>query len=207
MRKARTIVLLLLIGMGLPALLAAQDEYEDPNIESDWDYYYYDAVSRGDQTFIISLGTIFPMGFYSEEAAIDNKFDPSIGGTGSLAYNFYIFPQIFVGAEVGGLFIHTLGDNTLFNIFLGARGGYQFNLWRFEFPLTAVIGMVWHRYLDQGYYGLYLKGGGAAFFRASPNWSFGISADWYWLPQWTDDRSQTVYGNMVDITLSARYHF
>ncbi|MDR1839938.1 MAG: hypothetical protein LBQ93_10200 [Treponema sp.] len=205
MRKARTIVLLLLIG--LPTLLAAQDEYEDPNINSDWDYYYYDAVSRGDQTFIISLGTIFPIAFYNVGKKIDHKFDPAIGGTGSLAYNYYLFPKIFIGAEFGGLFIRTLGDNTLFNIFLGARGGYQFNIWRLEFPLTGVVGMVWHRYLDQGHYGLYLKGGGAAFFRASSRWSFGVSTNWYWLPQWTKDKSQTVYGNMVDITLCARYHF
>jgi len=206
MRKALAITLILL--MGLPVLLAAQEEEEDddPSGGSDWDYYYDESFTRGDQTFIISLGTVFPTVFFSD-GKIDHKFSPPVGGTGSLSYNYYITPKIFIGAEFGGMFINTLGGNTLYVIPVGARAGYQFNLWRFEFPITGVVGMVWHRYLSQGYYGLYLKGGGAAFFRATPNWSFGLNSNWFWFPQWPEDPSQRVYGNMLDLTLCARYHF
>ena len=204
MRKAGVFLLLLL--MGLPILLAAQED-DDPSGGSEWDYYYDYLFTRGDQTFIISLGTVFPTVFFNDGNRIDHNLTPPVGGTGSLAYNYYITQKIFIGAEIGGMFIHTLGSNTLFTIPLGLRGGYQFNIWRFEFPLTGVVGMVWHRYLNEGYYGLYLKAGGAAFFRAHYNWSFGLSTNWFWFPQWTDDPSQNVYGNMIDLTLSARYHF
>jgi hypothetical protein len=52
-----------------------------------------------------------------------------------------------------------------------------------------------------------MKGGGAVYFRFNSDWSFGINANWYWLPQWTNERSKNVDGNIVDILLSARYHF
>jgi hypothetical protein len=63
------------------------------------------------------------------------------------------------------------------------------------------------RYLDQGYLGFYLKGGASVYFRFNPDWSFGLNSNWYWLPQWTKDPSKNVDGNIVDLTLSVRYHF
>jgi hypothetical protein len=204
MHRAGSILLLLLIG--LPILLSAQQ-----NDEPEWDYYD-DINARGDQTFIISLGTIFPTVFFNDGERINPKFTPPIGGTGSLAYNYYFFKQFYAGLEVGGVFINTLGSHTLFIIPIGLRGGWQFNFNKFEFPVTGVVGMVFHRFLNQGNYSLYLKGGAAAYYRVSNNWSFGINTDWFWFPQWTDEKtfdgkSKSVYGNMIDLTLSARYHF
>jgi hypothetical protein len=199
MHKAGSILLLLLIGM--PVLLAAQGN-DDP----EWDYYD-DIYARGDQTFIISLGTIFPTIFRNNGETIDHKLTPPVGGTGSLAYNYYFTKEFFAGAEIGGMFINTLGSNTLYIIPIGLRGGWQFSFGKFEFPVTAAVGMALHRYLSEGYFGLYLKGGAAAFYRVTNNWSFGINTDWFWLPQWTGDKAKNVYGNMIDLTLSARYHF
>ena len=204
MQKAGAVILILLLGF--PILLAAQEEGEDPS-DSPWDYYYDDLYTRGDQTFIISLGTVFPLFFINQGEVIDHKFSPPVGGSGSLAYNYYFTRGFFAGAEVGGMFMHTLAGNTLFIIPLGARAGYQFNVWRMEFPISLTLGMIWYRFLNLGNYSLYLKGTGAAFFRVSTSWSLGVSSSWYWLPQWTEDKSQNVYGNTLDITLSARYHF
>jgi len=203
MRKAIAILFLLL--MGLPILLAAQDS-DDPWLNPDWDYYF-DEFSRGDQTFIISLGTVFPTVFRNNKQTIDHKFSPPVGGTGSLTYNYYFNSSIFIGAEAGGMFLPTLGGNTLFIIPLGVRAGYQINYGRFEFPVTGVLGVTWHRYLSFGHFGLYMKCGLAGFYRVSPNWSFGLSSNWFFFPQWTNMRSENVYGNMIDLTLSARYHF
>jgi hypothetical protein len=185
----------------MPILLAAQG-----NDAPEWDFYD-DVNARGDQTFIISLGTIFPTIFRNNGETIDHKLTPPVGGTGSLAYNYYFTKELFAGAEFGGMFIRTLGGNTLYIIPIGIRGGFQFSYKKFEFPLTAVIGIAFQRYLKQGHSGLYLKGGAAAFYRVSNNWSFGINSGWYWFPQWTGDKTKNVYGNFIDLTLSARYHF
>jgi len=204
MRKAGTIILLFFAGF--PVLLAAQAGNDDPWGNPDWDQYY-DDFSRGDQTFIISLGTIFPAFFRNDGESIEHKFSPPVGGTGSLAYNYYFNSNIFIGGEAGGMFLPTLGGNTLYVIPLGFRAGYQFNYWKFEFPVTAVAGVTWYRYLSMGNFGFYFKAGAAGFYRVSPNWSFGANTDWYFFPQWTGDKSENVQGNMIDFTLSARYHF
>jgi hypothetical protein len=206
MQKAAAVFLLLL--MVFPVLLAAQDD--SPEIDPDWDWDFFDDLyTRGDQTFNITLGVIFPTIFNdSDGESFRSKFTPPVGGTGSLAYNYYFTSSIFIGAEAGMIFIHTLGGNTLFTIPLGVRGGYQFNIWRLEFPLALTFGMVWHRLLDAAYYGLYIKGGGSVFYRASYTWSFGLNTNWYWFPQWVrDDKGKNVYGNMLNLTLTARHHF
>jgi hypothetical protein len=199
MRQAGLFLLLLLTGM--PILLSAQGN-DDP----EWDYYD-DVYARGDQTFAMSLGVIFPTIFRNNGETIEHKFTPPVGGTGSLAYNYYFTKELFAGLEVGGMFISTLGEHTLFIIPVGIRGGYQFNIGKFEFPLTAVAGVAFQRFLNDGHVGLYLKGGISAFYRVTVSWSFGINSNWYWFPQWTGEKEKNVYGNMLDLTLSARYHF
>jgi hypothetical protein len=200
MRKAG--VLLLLLMTCLPFLLVAQED-DDP----EWDYYYDDIHSKGDQTFIISLGTVFPTVFVSESSVIEHKFSPPVGFTGSLSYHYYFYSSIFLGAEAGFMILPTLGGNTLFMIPLGIKGGYQFNYRKFEFPVSMTLGVSWHRYLSMGYFGFYMKGGGAAFYRVSNSWSFGLNANWYWFPERTGTKSDNVHGNMLDLTLCARYHF
>jgi len=205
MRKAGAIFFVLLVG--LTVLLTAQEEDDDPSVEIDWDEYSSDLYARGDQTFIISLGTVFPTVFLNNGNFINHNFNPPVGGTGSLVYNYYLNSHFFAGVEVGGMFIPTLGGNMVFIIPLGVRAGYQFNIWKLEFPITVTLGMTWHNYLNKGYYGLYIKSGAAAFFRATSTWSFGLTSSWGWFPEWTSDQSKNVDGNIVDLMLSARYHF
>jgi hypothetical protein len=204
MQKAAAFLLLLVICLPIP--LAAQEENSPDN--PDWDYYYDETYTRGDQTLIISLGAVFPTFFFDGEGKIiDHKFTPPVGGTMSLAYNYYFTAKFFAGVEAEGLFFSTLGSNMLFTIPVSVRGGYQFSIMRFDFPVNLGLGMVWHRYLNQTYYGFFAKAGGGAFFRASTNWSFGIVTNLYWYPQWAENKSETVYGNIINAALAARYHF
>jgi len=208
-RKGIFIILMLIF---IPFLLFSQnnqqdDDSNDPSVESDWDLYDMDTYMPGDQTFMISIGTLFPTVFLNNGKTIDHNFVPPIGGSGSLSYNYFITSNIFIGGEINGMFIGTLGRNTVFFIPLGLRAGYQFNVWRFDIPLNVTLGMIWHRYLNESYYGLYMKGGAAIYFRFNPDWSFGMSSAWCWMPQWTSDPNKNVDGNFVELTLSARYHF
>jgi len=207
----RAAAFLFILLLGLPVMLAAQDEGGDPEFETDWDDYSTDLYTAGDQTFMISLGVLFPTVFVNDgdvwTTPEQHKFDPPVGGTGSLAFNYYVTSNIFVGGEVGGMFSPTIAKNTVFTILLGARGGYQFNIWKLEFPISVAIGMIWQTYLDKRYYGLYLKGGLSAYFRASADWSFGLASNWYYMPQRTGDSKKDVDGNFVDLLISARYHF
>ncbi|MDR3020711.1 MAG: outer membrane beta-barrel protein [Treponema sp.] len=205
MRKAGAIFLLLL--MGLPILLAAQEDGAEPEVEPDWDEFWTDLYVRGDQTFNISLATVFPAVFLNNGQIIEHKIHPPVGGTGGLSYNYFFNSNVFLGGELSGNFLPTISENFLYIITFGLRGGYQFNIRRFEFPVFAAIGMSWQTYLDLGYYGLYMRGGAGGYFRATSDWSFGLVSSWIWLPQWTDEASKNVDGNVLDLTISARYHF
>jgi len=204
MRKAGALILVFLLG--LQVFLFAQDE-NDPAIEIDWDDYSIDLYAAGDQSFIMALGVVFPTVFINNGTVIDHQFTPPIGGAGTLIFNYYLQSYLYTGFEIGLMFLPTIGGNTVFLIPLGARIGTQFLIWRLEFPITLTVGMSWHNYLDLGYFGLFVKAGGAAFYRATSDWSFGITANWSWLPEWTSDPSKNVHGNFLELTLSARYHF
>ena len=235
MRKAW--MFLLLLGLywfsGQGALLFAQEEdfvqedqdeqqeEDEPDyyapLETDWEGYMQELYSKGDQTFTISLGVTFPTVFLDYKGDIIKKhnLNPAVGGTiGPLTYTYFLSSHFFVGGEIAFLFNHTLGDNTLFLIPIGLQAGWQFIAHRFEFPVAMTVGVVPQRYLDEGYVGFFLKGGGAAFFRFNPDWSFGLNVNWSWYPQWprengerTEKAKKTdVDGNMLGLTLSARYH-
>jgi len=219
MRNFRIFLLLVLLcwvsGQGV--FLYAQDDDDDSSdddisVETDWDGYVSDLYSRGDQTFTISLGVVFPAIFHdSQPAILKHNFFP-VGGAGSLAYSYFLGSHFFLGVELGVNFNYTLGQNTIFIIPLGARVGWQFLLRRFEFPIYLTVGVAPERYLNSNYAGLFVKLGASGFFRFNPDWSFGLSADWNWYPQWPRENgkpapAKNTYANIIGVTLAARYHF
>jgi hypothetical protein len=184
----------------------------DISIETDWDGYMTELYSRGDQTFTISVGVIFPTVFHDKKLAkITHNFFP-VGGAGSLAYTHFLNAHFFLGGEIGVNFNYTLGENTIFIVPIGIRTGWQFVFRRFEFPLTLAIGIAPERYLNFNYMGMFIKLGASGFFRFSPEWSFGLNTDWNWYPQWPqEDKKRApdkdIYANIIGVTFAARYHF
>jgi hypothetical protein len=203
MHRAGAALLLLLMGL---SPLFAQDGSDDPSIEIDWGDYTSDLYTRGDQTVALSIGTVFPVVFLNNGNVI-YPFTPPVGGTGSITYSYFLTSNIFVGGEIRGLFLFSTAGDTLFVPQIGARAGYQFNVWKLEFPLSVSIGMAWHNFLNMTYYGLYIMGSAAGYYRANQDWSFGLNINWGWLPEWTSDKSKNIDGNILDILISARYHF
>lgn len=212
MRKAGALFLLLLLVQG-PLIFAQEQEEEeqDPGfeeevpIESDWSGYMPSLYSQGDQTFTMTLGTIFPVVFLRNGQVIAHNIK-AVGGTLNLSYNYWLGSHLFVGGEIGGMTGSTLRKNSFFIIPIGLRAGYQFIVQRFEFPLALTIGFAPQKYLEQGYFGFFMKPTASAFFRLNPDWSFGINTSWWWVPQWPREKDKAVDGNFIDVTLSARYH-
>lgn len=215
-----TFIALCLIGFHLenPGMLFAQERAgENPNednqdggssslpISSDWSKVKIATYSSGDQTFVIAMGTLVPLFYYNGDGI--HTTNVNMGGTGYLNYNYFFTSHFSVGGEIGGSFSSTVGANMLYLVPFGVRLGYQFIYNRFEFPLALTIGAANQGYLNQGYFGLILKPSAAVYWRFNPDWSFGVHADWWWLPQWFSDPKETMYGNFLGITLGARYHF
>jgi hypothetical protein len=205
---AARIVLLLLLSVLLLFPAAAQEieggeGAPELPIESDWPDVMPDLYSQGDKIFGLSAGVILPILFIHESGGV-KAGNLSVGGAGSMSYTYFINSHLFIGGEVGGMFAATKAENTLFIVPMGMRFGYQFILGRFEFPLSLLIGFAPQTYLEKDFFGFFVKPAASAFWRFNPDWSFGVNTAWWWVPQWAD---RTVYGNFLEITLSARYHF
>lgn len=194
------ILFLLFLGQSL----FAQDP-EDDFPSSIWGDIAASPYAAGDRNFVITMGVLFPtlfLGNYIE----NNDHGLRLGGTGSLSFNYFLTPNIFVGGELAGSFIGTRGRNMLYIVPFGARIGYQLVINRLEFPVSLMIGGASQRYLGRGFFGPIVKPSASAFWRLNPDWSFGINGAWWFVPQWPRNRHD-VYGNFFELTFSARYHF
>ena len=137
--------LLLILLFVFPPIFAqgwsGDDTEESPAIpvDPDWyDDYNISIYSRGDRTFSMTLGIIFPTVF-SNIPNNDHGLS-TVGGTGALSFNYFLTSNIFVGGEISGKFSFTRQGNSLFIIPMGARIGYQFVYRRFEFPVSLMVG-------------------------------------------------------------------
>jgi len=176
------------------------DDFPDPS----WGDIATSPYAMGDRNFVISLGTLIPTLFTGDIE--NNRHGLRLGGTGSLAFNYFLTPSIFVGGELGGSFMGTRGGNMLYIIPLGARIGYQFLINRLEFPISLLLGAAGQRYIDSDFFGFFVKPSVSAFWRFNPDWSFGLNTAWWFVPQ-LPRNNHNVYGNFLELTLSARYHF
>ena len=153
-RKALAL-LFTLFFMGFGLSLFAQESPDgdssegaggDEEIPADeWDRAASSMYSYGDQNFTISVGTTIPLFFTDSNCT--TAANVKVGGMLSLAYNYFFTHNFFVGAEAGGSFSNTLGDNMLYVIPFGLKAGYQFVLHRFEFPVSIMIGGATQKYL------------------------------------------------------------
>jgi len=188
-------------GLGL----FAQEEGDSdlPEIGTEWVEIVSEPYSQGDSNFVINLGIVIPAYFSGVE---NNDHGISVGGTGSLAYNYFLTSNFFLGGELAGMFASTRRKNMLYMVPFGVRAGFQFWLGRFEFPVSLMIGAVSQKYIEKDYFGLIIKPGVSLFWRFNPDWSFGLNGNWWIVPQ-RPKNENNVIGNFVELTLSARYHF
>jgi hypothetical protein len=206
MRRTWSVFLILLLLTPGLCLFAQEEPDEDHDFpESEWDDIVTAPYVLGDKNFIISMGLLIPA-YFGGGGIENNRHGLSLGGTMSLAFNFFLNQNTFAGGEISGSFSATRGGNMLYIIPFGVRLGYQFLFGRFEFPVSLLIGAAGESYLEKGYLGLFLKPGASAFWRFNPEWSFGLNVNWWFVPQWPNN-NLTVYGNFLELTLAARYHF
>ena len=186
-------------------------------IDSDWSGSRLSLYTKGDQIFCISAGMLIPLFFTNNGGKVISGYGEGqddmhvkLGGTGSLSYVRFLTSRVFLGGEIQASFAGTLAEKLLFFVPIGVKAGYQFLLGRFEFPLSAMVGMATHMYSVSGdpkYWGLFVRPQASAFFRFSNDWSFGLNVGWWWAPEWTKEAKRNVDGHFLDIMLAARYHF
>ena len=209
---------MLMTALFLHAQDAETDEEDEEDeggisIESDWSRAA-NLYSSGDQMFCINLGIIKPL-FFIEQKEGYFKTQMNLGGFGSLAYNYYLDSNWFLGGELGGMFSSTIDRSMFYIVPIGFRAGYQFIINRFEFPLSLMVGFAPQSYAERTYLGLFSKPAAGAFFRFNSEWSFGMNTSFWWVPEWTGKKrvfnqrtsSIDIHGFFWEFSLGVRYHF
>jgi len=171
---------------------------------------------RGDQSFSISAGTIIPLFTVllhdidiSDKKAGTTKTQLSVGGSGYLTYNIYPFSDIKLGLQLGGVFEWDINRNLLYMVPLVLEGSYEFRpLGRMTIPIHLGIGINMVSWKEEFEVDFLLKPGFGVYFDWSVEWSFGIDFYYWFVPQLSSkNKKYDSIANLMDITLSAEYHF
>ena len=193
------------------------EEKEPPPEGYPEDEEFLEAYGLGSQIFTIDAGLFLPL-FFHFPAASDNDdvstFEPalgqlSLGGSGSLSWGSYLTPRFALGVELAGSFsftpngyVHSLIPITMFAEYLFKSGS-------FEFPVSLHGGFVINRVQEQLYMGPIVIPGVSAYYNLNAEWGLGATLDYWWTPEiyFGDKSENSAFGNYLELSFSARYHF
>ena len=167
------------------------DDYDDSDV--------YEINGAGDQFLKIGLMPVIPLNF-------DKKIH--VGGGAEFGYYRFVNKWLAIGGEASFSFNTTIGSNilTLLPIVFGAT--FQPSVGKFEFPVLVAVGIAHESAQNSSYFpGFAFKSDVGAYYRIGEAWSFGLSCQFLWLPQWYKDSSKNDNGLFLAPTVSARYHF
>ena len=195
-KKTVLLLFILLGGLTIPAF--SQEEISP-----------YD---KGDQIFAINAGLFIPLFFQDLDGAIEPAGGHiGVGGMLSLEWGIFLNRNITLGFDVGGVFASTVSDSTLLMIPITAKISYIPRIFPFEFPIFLEAGVNLLK-LDTLFCPAAIIKPGAAFqWNYNRDWTFGLNAKYWWVPEIYSEASglaeQSRFGNFLEVTLSALYHF
>ncbi len=197
--------LVLFMTIMLPAY-SQEGDNEEPELKK------IELYSLGDQNFSINAGLFIPLFFMdfspSGGSSAVSSTNLTVGGTGSLIYEAYLSSNIKIGAEVGGIFSYSPNKNPFFMVPITARIGYEFHFGQFSLPIYLGTGINIITYDEDTNVQLLFKPGVSLYYNYNSDWSFGGNLVYWIAPEFIfDDPDQTRFGNFLDFTISAQYHF
>ena len=184
----------------LSAAVFADDDYFEDDEEYD-DGYVYEQNGAGDQFIKIDMGANFPLNF---------KGKVYVGASASVGYYYFLNSSFALGGDAIIGYNLSLGKKSLITVPVTIGAMYQPVAGKFEFPLMLNIGFGSTTCQTMTYFPSFaMKFTGGAFYRYSESWSFGLSSNTYWIPQWKtgEQKAKSDHGIFTSAGLSVRYHF
>ena len=194
-------ILLAIFLAASPAFSETGDDYDgDAPDEEDGKIALSENMNEpGDQFIKIGLMVTKPLNFDGHLL---------LGGAGELGYHRFLTSNFAWGIDVSFGYNPTIGENTFTYVPLVLDFTYQLSVKKFEIPLTVGVGAAMENYLSNTYFpGLVVKGEAGVFYRVTPAWSFGVDAQFMWMPEWYSNSKYNDFGNFGSIEVAARYHF
>ncbi len=186
----------------------AQDTSADaaPDRRSSLAFVEYSDYEKGDGIFAITLGTSVPLGFYDPNQASFRKPQSYPGFAFSLSYLGLLNENWAIGGDLGGSFIGTIADRSLFIAPLSFRAGYLINLSPFAIMPSAGLGVAICSLGEYKHVDPLFKLGSSFYWRQNADMSYGLNIFANVIPQFYKDRSQNMTGFFLEATLSLAYH-
>jgi hypothetical protein len=163
----------------------------------------------GDQTMSINAGMFVPLFLLPSGVVLLSGSPPqlTLGAVGSLSWAAYVTPVIRLGVDVAGNFTLSPNSNVLLMLPFIAKVSYVFSFYPFELPVSLGVGMNIVKYTSLSSIDLLLRPGASFYWIYNSSWSFGLNANYWFDMQFNTSPGSTRYGNFLELSLSALYHF
>ena len=190
-------------------VLAALAAAASPAVAADAGSATGSQYSLGDQTMSINAGLFLPLFLLPTGKVLITGNPPQLtaGAVGSLSWAAYITPEIRLGADLAGNFTLSPNSNILLMLPLVLKMSYIFSFYPFELPLTMGVGANLVKYTTMSTIDLLLRPGASLYWIYNSSWSFGLNVNYWFDMQFNTTASDTRYGNFLEFSLSALYHF
>lgn len=168
-----------------------------------------ETVSENGQTFVYAPNQQGDQ-FVRLNLALELPLRPTqlkLGGTGTLSYGIFLTESFNLSAKASFAYTTTLGSNIFYFVPFTVCAQYQMLFKNFEVPVSIELGGAIESYIDRLIFGFVVKPEAGLFYRVTPDWSIGVYAGLYIMPQWYRDSTYNYTGIISDIGLSVRYHF
>ena len=171
-----------------------------------------DIYGLGDQVFSIDAGAILPLFILSGDGSAVGGFSKlTVGAAGSLRWGTFINNEMTLGVDLGGMFALTKLERVLIMLPVSGMYTYAIRFYPFEVLLQAGVGVNFTKLEDDLYIGPILKPGASFYWNYSGEWSFGLQAEYWFVPEiyfgTNVPAEHTSFGNFLGITLTVLYHF
>jgi len=164
---------------------------------------------KGSQIISLSMGAGIPLFILPADALATETTPLGIGASFNLGYQYFIVDRITIGGSLTGAFNGTVGGRTLFMAPVAVSAGYWWATAPMEYMVGLDLGMNILRLSGNGMITPFAKLGGGLFVQIGQSWTVGGKTYWWLIPELHSGTNSdlTRWGNFLEISLGAMYHF
>ncbi len=164
----------------------------------------------GDQSFIFSLGALFPLFFVKMSDGTVEATNLTIGPKASIEYMNYLSQYFALGVEVTGGFAFSPNFNIYWTLPITAKIMYIIYIGNTQLFLDLGVGIILEKFLEYGHLDFFAKPQVSFYFPIDPTLDLGLTAGYWFVPQFATSgqpQDQSRLGNFLDVSVSLIYHF
>lgn len=193
-------------ALGVFLLLVALPLFAQNAIDNE--DYFGGLHRKGSQIISLNAGADIPLFILTDTLAAE-KANLGVGASFTLGYQYFVANRLTIGGSLCGAFNGTIGGRTLFVAPIAFKLGYWWGRTTMEYNVGADLGLSILRLSGDGVISPFTKFGGGAFAQVSESWSLGGQVYWWLIPEihLGSNSDLTRYGNFLEVSLSALYHF